>query len=241
MEPHPHKILMVVTSHDRVDDHHPTGLWLEEFAVPYNAFRAAGLGVTVASPHGGATPIDPNSKPTVEQEAVWSDARTVLVDTVPLERVDPTEYEGIFLPGGHGTMFDLPNNETLQRIISDLYGRGKIVAAVCHGPAALVNVRRADGAFLVEGRRLTAFSDAEEREVQLDHALPFLLETCLRGQGAHIEVKDNWAEHVVVDGVLVTGQNPQSSHSTAEAVLEQLAVTAEHGMAVPPLNEAEAA
>lgn len=238
MEPRPHQVLMIVTSHDRIDDQHPTGLWLEEFAVPYTLFRQAGLGVTVASPRGGATPIDPNSKPTPEQEEAWAEASSVLQDTVPVDRIDPTEYEAVFIPGGHGTMFDLPDNETVQRFIEELHGRGKVVAAVCHGPAALVNVRNGDGTYLVETRRLTAFTDAEEREVKLDQAMPFLLESRLRERGAHVEVGENWADHVVVDGPLVTGQNPQSSHSTACAVLEQLTATAEHGMAAPTLSEA---
>lgn len=216
------RILVVVTSHDRIDADHPTGLWLEEFAVPYCAFRQAGLEVTVDSPRGGPTPVDPNSNPTVEQAREWSEAREVLEDTLPLEQVPTDDYDAIFLPGGHGTMFDLPDNAHLQQLIGEMAAAGRVVAAVCHGPAALVNVRDEDGAPLVRGRTLTAFTDEEEREVQLDQKMPFLLETRLRQQVAHFVARPNWQDHTVTDGRLITGQNPQSSHSAAEAVLQLL-------------------
>lgn len=216
------KILMVVTSHDKIDEQHRTGLWLEEFAVPYLEFRKAGYEVTVASTKGGATPIDPNSKPSPEQEQAWVEARQVLQNTLPLAQVDAAPYDAIFLPGGHGTMFDLPDNATLQQILSSYQQEGKIIAAVCHGPAGFVNVRRRDGQPLVAGRRITAFTDAEEREVKLDRAVPFLLESKLREEGAEMIVAPNWADHTEEDGNLITGQNPQSSGSAARAVIRAL-------------------
>ncbi len=214
----PTKVLMVVTSHDRVDERHRTGLWLEEFAVPYLEFTRAGYHVTVASTKGGAVPIDPSSKPTPEQQAEWAEASRILQNTLPLEQVNPPEYDAVFLAGGHGTMFDFPGNQKLQRILSTYQDDGKIIAAVCHGPAGFVRVKRADGKPLVEGRKITAFTDAEEREVKLDHAMPFLLESALREEGETVASGPNWADHVVEDGNLITGQNPQSSKSTAQAV-----------------------
>lgn len=215
-------VLIVVTSHDRIDAEHATGLWLEEFAVPYLEFRRGGLQVTVASPQGGATPLDPNSSPTPEQAQEWAEAREALRDTLPLGQVSLDVYDVVFLPGGHGTMFDLPDNTRLQQLIGGMAEAGKIVAAVCHGPAGLVNVQLSDGSPLVAGKRLTAFTDAEEREVKLDQQMPFLLETRLRQLGADFIASGNWQEHTVTDGNLVTGQNPQSSRSTAQAVLKLL-------------------
>ncbi len=218
----PVKVLMVVTSHDKIDAQHLTGLWLEEFAVPYLAFRQVGYEVTVASTRGGAVPLDPNSKPTPEQERAWAEASQVLQKTLPLAQVDATPYDAVFLPGGHGTMFDLPDNSDLQKILTAYQQEGKIIAAVCHGPAGFVHAKRQDGQPLVAGRRITAFTDAEEREVKLDKAMPFLLESTLRAEGAELKVAPNWADHIEEDGNLITGQNPQSSGSTAQAVIRAI-------------------
>jgi len=213
------QVLMVVTSHDHITPDHPTGLWLEEFAIPYQLFRRAGLEVTVASPRGGATPIDPNSNPTPEQEQEWAEAREALKETLPVDDVGALAHGAVFLPGGHGTMFDLPTNTRLRTILGQMAAAGRVIAAVCHGPAGLVSLRNEDGSPWVAGKRLTAFTDEEEREVQLAAAMPFLLETRLRELGANVVTAPNWTDHTEVDGNLVTGQNPQSSRSSAEAVL----------------------
>ncbi len=219
-------VLMVVTSHDRVDESHPTGLWFEEFAIPYAIFRESGIQVTVASPLGGQTPLDPNSRPTPEQESRWVEAQGRLQDTLALDALTDAGYDAVFLPGGHGTMFDLPDNDRLRQLLQQMEAQGRVIAAVCHGPAGLVNVRREDGRPLVEGRRVTGFTDAEEREVQLDTRVPFLLETRLRELGARFEAAPNWTDHTLTDGNLVTGQNPQSSASCARAVVEALLTAA---------------
>lgn len=216
-------ILMVVTSHDRIDAGHATGLWFEEFAVPYARFRAAGYAVDVASPRGGDTPIDARSlenyAPTPDNEA----ARAALRGTRRLDDgVTARDYAAIFFPGGHGTMFDLPDDPQVQRLIREFAEADKVVASVCHGPACLVGVRLRDGTAFVKGRKLTAFTDSEERAVQLDKAMPFLLESRLREQGAQFVPAADWADNIVVDGRLVTGQNPQSSGSAAEAVIALL-------------------
>ncbi|PLX84733.1 MAG: glutamine amidotransferase [Desulfuromonas sp.] len=215
-------ILFVVTNCDRIDSDHPTGLWLEEFAVPFEAFREAGFDVEVASPGGGSAPIDPRSTPPEEQKEQWAAARKALEKTRPLNRVDSAPFEALFLPGGHGTMFDLPECKALQRLLETFEGQEKVIAAVCHGPAGLVGALGKDGRPLVAGRTLTAFTDAEEKTVELDGLMPFLLESRLRELGAKFVTGSNWQDHVERDGNLITGQNPQSSASTARAVLELL-------------------
>jgi putative intracellular protease/amidase len=218
------RALMVVTSHGQIDEERPTGLWLEEFAVPYNEFRAAGLEVTVASPLGGRAPIDPKSGGPAELASAWVEATGRLQETLPLDQVEDfgLRYDVLFIPGGHGVMFDLPANGRLQQIIRSMAERGRIVGSVCHGPAALVHVMQDDGHPLVWNRTLTAFTDDEEREVGLADAMPFLLENRLKALGANFIMRPNWEDHVEVDGNLVTGQNPQSSASTARAVLRVL-------------------
>jgi putative intracellular protease/amidase len=211
---------MIVTSHDRIDEAHPTGLWLEEFAVPWTLFSEAGYTVTVASPGGGAAPIDPasleNYEPTPQNEA----ARAALQDTRAVDTALTAEgYDAIFFPGGHGTMFDLPTDAQVQRLVSEFAQADKVLASVCHGPACLVGAMLRDGTPVVQGRRVTAFTDAEEAAVELTEQMPFLLESRLRELGAEFVPAENWQDNVVVDGRLVTGQNPQSSASAAQAVI----------------------
>lgn len=216
-------VLMIVTSHGAIDAGHPTGLWFEEFAAPYALFRSRGYAITVASPKGGEAPIDPRSledyRPTPDNEA----ARAALRNTRALDAgVRAAQFDAVFFPGGHGTMFDLPDNAEVQRLVSEFAQEDKVLASVCHGPACLVGARLRDGTALVKGRRVTAFTDAEERAVELDRRMPFLLESRLRELGAQFVPAENWKDNVVVDGRLVTGQNPQSSASAARAVIDLL-------------------
>lgn len=214
---------MVVTSHGAIDAAHPTGVWFEEFAIPYALFREHGCRVTVASPKGGDTPIDPGSLEGYEATPRNEAARAALRNTRVLDASLRAEhFDAIFFPGGHGTMFDLPDNEEVQRLVSEFAQADKVLASVCHGPACLVGARLRDGTALVKGRRLTSFTDDEERAVELDRSMPFLLETRLRELGARFVPEENWKDHVVVDGRLVTGQNPQSSASAARAVMRLL-------------------
>ncbi len=216
----PDAILMVVTSHDRIDADDPTGLWLEEFAVPYKLFRDAGYEVTVASPKGGKAPVDPRSLAgDDEPDAI---ALAALEDTASLGAVDLDAHVAVFFPGGHGTMFDLPSSKTVQETVAHYLEKDQPTAFVCHGPAALVGVTLSDGSAAVKGRKVTGFTDAEEKAVQLDEKMPFLLETKLRELGGDFAGADLWQEHVVVDGNLITGQNPASSGKAAEALLKQL-------------------
>lgn len=218
--PQKRSILIVVTSHGQIDANHATGLWFEEFAAPYTLFREAGYAVVVASPRGGEAPIDPRSLENYQATPANEAARAALHDT---RKVDSTlsasRYDAIFFPGGHGTMFDLPDNPQVQRLVSEFAQADKVLASVCHGPACLVGAMLRDGTPVVRGRKVTAFTDEEERAVQLDQHMPFLLESKLRELGAHFVPAANWQDNVVVDGKLVTGQNPQSSGSAARAVI----------------------
>ncbi|HTG69254.1 MAG TPA: type 1 glutamine amidotransferase domain-containing protein [Candidatus Udaeobacter sp.] len=214
-------ILIVVTSASQINSEKSTGLWFSEFAESYLAFSKQGFNITVASPLGGETPIDQNSlSADLHQELL--DTEKFLANTTRLDEVKAADYDVIFLPGGHGTMFDLPDNEKLQALLREFYEAGKMVAAVCHGPAALVHAKLSDGKYLVEGKRMTAFTDAEEKAAGLDQFMPFLLESKLRQAGTLFVAAPDWSDHYEVDGQLITGQNPQSTLSVAKEVIARL-------------------
>jgi putative intracellular protease/amidase len=217
----PKRVLIVVTSCNRIDDTHPTGLWLEEFAIPYLEFQASGFEITVASPKGGEAPLDPRSTQT-EEAKNWTQAEDRLKQTQTLDTLNASDFDAIFLPGGHGTMFDLPDNSKLQNLLREFAETDKVIAAVCHGPAGLVGAKLTEGKPLVAGKTITAFTNEEEQAVELDQLMPFLLETKLRELGANVVVKPNWSEHIQQDGKLITGQNPQSSSLAAQAVISAL-------------------
>lgn len=214
-------ILMVVTSHGTFPGSgEKTGLWLEEFAVPYKLFRDAGFDVTVASLKGGSVPVDPRS---LQPEAVPNNAKHalgLLSDTRALDQVNPAKYAAVFFPGGHGTMFDFPDNPPVQKTVEYFLLTGRPAAFVCHGPAALVGAVDQNGTPLVKGRHVAAFTDAEEKAVGLTEEVPFLLQTRLESLGADVKPEDNFKEQVVVDGNLVTGQNPASSAETAQKLIQ---------------------
>ncbi|ADE15856.1 ThiJ/PfpI domain protein [Nitrosococcus halophilus Nc 4] len=216
-------ILMVVTSHDAIDREHPTGLWFEEFSVPYTLFRNQGYAITVASPKGGDAPIDPRSLEEYEATAANEAARAALKGTRRLDsNLRVADFDAAFFCGGHGTMFDLPDNADVQRWVAEFVQADKVLASVCHGPACLVGASLGDGTPVVKGRKVTSFTDQEERAVELDRHMPFLLESRLRELGAEFLPAANWQDNVVVDGNLVTGQNPQSSANAARAVIRLL-------------------
>lgn len=221
------RILMVLTSTATMGEGgEPTGLWLEEFATPYWTFVDAGAEVTVASTAGGKVPLDPRSladdPPSASAARLAAEAPGLLARTVAVDALDAAAFDAVFLPGGHGTMWDLPESAALARLIGAAWREGKVVAAVCHGPAGLLAARDAEGGPLVEGRRVAAFTNAEEDAVGLTEAVPFLLETRLAEQGALIDKAEPFAPHAVADGRLITGQNPASSAPTAKLVLDAL-------------------
>ncbi|WP_248924763.1 type 1 glutamine amidotransferase domain-containing protein [Paenibacillus hamazuiensis] len=215
------RILIVVTNHTEIHEGKRTGIWLSEFAEAYLEFTAQGYEVKVASPLGGPGPVDPGSVDANTPKHVL-DTQRYLEDTVKLDSVSAETFDAIFLPGGHGTMYDLPNDRKLQQLLRDFYEAGKVVAAVCHGPAGLVGATLSSGEPLVAGKRVSAFTDREEAATTLDRHLPFLLESKLRDLGAIFVAAPNWTCHCEVDGSLVTGQNPQSTLAVTKAVIEIL-------------------
>ncbi|WP_342380426.1 type 1 glutamine amidotransferase domain-containing protein [Myxococcus stipitatus] len=220
------KVLLIVTSHSQFGDTgEKTGFWLEELAAPYAQFVQAGAQVDIASPRGGTPPVDPRSEkeasPATKAFLADAQAKRKLANTLTLAQVKDT-YDAYFVVGGHGVMWDLAKHEPTHQLLSSGYARGAVVAAVCHGPAALVGVKGPDGKPLVAGKRVAAFSNAEEKAAKFDAIVPFALETRLREQGARYESGPLWGSFTVSDGRLVTGQNPASSADTAREVLRVL-------------------
>ena len=223
------KIVMVLTSHDQLGNTgSKTGFWLEEFAAPYFVFRDAGVQLTLASPKGGQPPIDPKSDlPENQTDAMArfkrdAVAQQALSQTVKLADVRAEDYDSIFYVGGHGPMWDLADNPVSIALIESFYNAGKPVAAVCHSPAVFHKVTY-KGAPLVKGKRVTGFTNGEEAAVQLTHVVPFLVEDELKRVGGRYEKAADWQSFVVVDGRLLTGQNPASSTAAAQALLKLVA------------------
>jgi putative intracellular protease/amidase len=217
------RVLMLVTSVDHFANGRSTGLWLEEFAVPYVSLTEGGAQVTVVSPKGGATPIDPHSAATAEQSAAWKPAALALENTTKVSpALHAADYDALFIPGGHGPLFDLAVDPQVASLISEFVHAGKPIASVCHGPAALLNATQADGTAFVKGKKLTAFSDTEENAAGLAALVPFSVQQRLTSLGAHYSQGPNFAEYAVSDGTLITGQNPASSHKVAVLLLEAI-------------------
>jgi putative intracellular protease/amidase len=220
------KILMVLTSHDQLGNTgRRTGFWLEEFAAPYFVFRDAGAGLTLASPKGGQPPIDPksdlpeNQTPAMLRFKKDQAAQRALSQTVRLADMKAVDFDTIFYVGGHGPMWDLVDNPDSIALIESFYNSGKVVAAVCHSPAVFHRVMY-QGALMVRGKRVTGFTNGEEAAVQLTHVVPFLVEDELKRIGGLYEKAPDWESLAIVDGRLVTGQNPASSTAAAHALLK---------------------
>ena len=227
---HPKRILMVLTSNDRMEGSgQPTGLWSDELAEPFYAFTDAGAQVTLASTLGGPVPVDPGSlKPAghngeaVERMLHDEALQKAITQTHRVDGLSMTDFDAVFFPGGHGTMWDLPRSEGVRRIVEEADTQGKIIAAVCHGVAGLVTALRSDGEPVISGKRVNSFTDSEERAAGLANVVPFLLESRLRTLGARFESGPDWQPFAVRDGHLITGQNPRSSQRVAELVIEAL-------------------
>jgi putative intracellular protease/amidase len=220
------KVLLLVTSHATLGDSgQKTGFWLEELAAPYYELTAAGFAVDIASPKGGRPPADPKSEKTeaasVRRFLDDRDAMAKLEATKKLDEIG-LDYDAYFVVGGHGVVFDLGASDASGKLLGRAWDSGKIVAAVCHGPAALVPVKDAKGASIVAGRRVTGFSNEEEDAVGLTSVVPFPLQSKLEELGGKYERGAKWASFAVRDGRLVTGQNPASSAATAKLVIEAL-------------------
>ncbi|MCY1314863.1 Protein/nucleic acid deglycase 1 [compost metagenome] len=218
-------VLFVLTSHGaKGDGGQPTGFYLGEVTHPLAVLDAAGISVEFASIKGGEPPIDGLDLEDKINQRYWNDEafRAAIRTTAKLDEVDPSRYAAIFFAGGHGAMWDLPQSGAVDRVTRSIFEAGGAVAAVCHGPAALVNVKLSGGSYLVSDRDVSAFTDSEERAVGLDKTVPFLLATMLVERGARHHPAPDWTSKVVVDGRLITGQNPQSATGVGEALRDVL-------------------
>ncbi|MHA4846357.1 type 1 glutamine amidotransferase domain-containing protein [Flavitalea antarctica] len=219
-------ILMVLTSHSELGNTgKKTGFWIEEFAAPYYKLKDNGANITIASPKGGQPPIDPKSaEPDAQTEATRrfdkdAELQQELANTKKLDEVTADQFDAVFYPGGHGPLWDLTNNSTSIRLIGEFLQAGKPVAAVCHAPAVLLNVKLQNNESILKGKRVTGFTNSEEAAVNLTDVVPFLLEDELKARGALYSKKEDWSSYVVRDGLLITGQNPASSEEAADELL----------------------
>ncbi|MEK6773604.1 MAG: type 1 glutamine amidotransferase domain-containing protein [Bdellovibrionota bacterium] len=217
------KVLIVLTSHNQMGSTGvETGYYLPEVSHPLAELEKREISVDIVSPKGGLAPMDPNSRnmndPINKAFLDRSDLVAKIENTLKPADINPNEYSAILYAGGHGTMWDFPENVELADIASQIYENGGIVAAVCHGPAALVNIKLGNGRYLVEGKHLTGFSNAEEEAAELTDIMPFLLESKLIEQGGIYSKASLWQEHVVNDQRLVTGQNPASAKEVGKQI-----------------------
>lgn len=223
------KVLIVLTSHDKLGDTgEKTGFWLEEFASPYYYLKDAGVQITLASPSGGQPPLDPKSnEPDFHTDATRrfetdQAAQNELANTAKLSEMKVTDFDAVFYPGGHGPLWDLHNDSDSIALIEGFIAADKPVASVCHAPAVLLKAKAQNGDPLVKDKKITGFTNSEEAAVQLTDIVPYLLEDQLIKMGGIYQKVEDWNPLVVVDGLIITGQNPSSSHVVAEALVKAL-------------------
>ncbi|ALK32490.1 type 1 glutamine amidotransferase domain-containing protein [Burkholderia plantarii] len=226
-------VLMVLTSHDQLGNTgRKTGFWLEELAAPYYTFKDAGANIVLASPKGGQPPLDPKSNEPANQTDLTrrferdAQAMAELSSTVRLDSVSTDDFDAVFYPGGHGPMWDLAEDATSIQLIQSFIAAGKPTALVCHAPGVLRHTVTAEGRPLVEGKKVTGFTNSEEDAVGLTDVVPFLVEDMLKANGGSYSKLEDWAPYVVVDGLLITGQNPASSGPAAARLLKHPALGA---------------
>lgn len=219
------KILFVVTSHDKKGNTgEDTGYYLGEVSHPWEVLHKAGYEIDFVSPKGGTPPVDGFDLNDPVNKEFWENKeyKTKIDNSLQPSQVNPSDYSAIFYAGGHGAMWDFADNTELAGIASKIYENGGIVAGVCHGPAGLVNIKLSNGKYLVDGKKINAFTNEEEAEVKLTNVVPFLLEDKLKERGAQFEKSGLWQNHVVTDQRMITGQNPQSAKSVGEAIAKEL-------------------
>jgi len=223
------KVLIVLTSHDQLGDTgKKTGFWLEEFASPYYLLKDAGAQVTLASPRGGQPPLDPKSHETdfqTDDTRRFDDdqaAQNELANTAKLAEMKVEDFDAAFYPGGHGPLWDLHNDSNSIALIEGFIAAGKPVATVCHAPAVLLKAKDKNGDPLVKGKKVTGFSNSEEAAVELTDVVPYLVEDQLAAMGGVYQKVEDWNPLAVVDGLIITGQNPASSATVAEALIKAL-------------------
>lgn len=215
------KILIVTTNFSKINNDLYTGVWLEEFAVPFLVFQSTGYDIMVASPNGGNSPIDENSL-SCSNPMEWDDAAKFLKNTVKLCDSNYESFDALYIPGGHGPMFDLAYDLTLKNVVEHMYENNKVIAAVCHGPAGLILAKDKNGNSILKNKHVTSFTNKEEHIGKLDEFMPFLLETKLKELGADFIEEKPWSEHVEISGNIITGQNQKSSLLVAESVVSLL-------------------
>lgn len=219
------KILFVVTSHDRKGNtDEPTGFYLSEVTQPWNELVKAGYEIDLVSPRGGKAPVDGLHLDDPINKKFWEDQafRYKIEHTKTPSEINADDYIAIHYAGGHGSMWDFADNQQLASVAARIYEKGGVISAVCHGPAGLVNIRLSSGKYLVDGKKINAFTNEEEAAVNLDKVVPFLLESALIARGAIFEKSALWQPHVVTDQRVITGQNPQSARVVGEALVKQL-------------------
>lgn len=223
------KILLVLTSHDKLGDTgEKTGFWLSELTHPYYRFKKAGYSIDVASIQGGTAPIDhkifelPEEHESNQRFLRDAELMSKVFRTMPVSTINPSEYAAIVFAGGSGTMWDFPDNEHVHRLTTGIYENGGIVSAICHGPAALVDIKLSNGAYLVSGKKVSAFTNEEEKDLKQTQVIPFLLQNKLIERGAKHVYGKPWKVNVVTDGRLITGQNPASAKKVAKTIIKHL-------------------
>ena len=226
------KVLVVLPSHDQLGNTgQKTGFWLEEFTDPYYKFIDSGYEVTIASPRGGKPPVDPksiqreNQSESTQRFERDKSAQAKLENTLVLSQISANDYDTLFLPGGHGPMWDLSSDENMKKIVEDFYSDKKLVSAVCHGPAGLLQATDRNGNSILKGKRITGFTNNEESAVGLTKTVPFSLENRMKELGGKFEKGQDFKPFIVSDGQLITGQNPKSALPAAEKVVEILGKT----------------
>lgn len=213
------KILMVVSNVSEIDSEHKTGVWFEEFAVPYLGFEHNGYEILVSSLKGGVAPVDEDSYD-CSSPMEWDSTKIHLDNTIRLKDVKHEDYDAIVFPGGHAPMFDIAESDYLGDIVSYFYKTGRLVAAICHGPAALINARKENGEPLVKGLHITSFTNTEEHIVHKDELMPFMLQSRLVSLGAKFVEEKAWSVHVETDGNLITAQNQKSAYAFTDAIVD---------------------
>lgn len=218
------KILFVLTNHEQLgDSNEKTGFYLSELTYPWDVLSSAGYEIDFVSPNGGKAPIDGYTlEDEINKKFVESNDFSKIENTKSPKEVNSNDYIAIHFVGGHGTMWDFPDNALLQKITSEIYENGGVVSAICHGPSGLINVKNKNGDYLISGKKINSFTNEEEKERKLDKVVPFLLESKIIERGGLFEKSGLWQEHVCVDGRLVTGQNPASAKKLGEEVLKIL-------------------
>ncbi len=223
------KLLIVLTSHGELGNTgRKTGFWIEEFATPYYLFKDAGLETTLTSPKGGQPPIDPisddadNQTPSTIRYKGDAELLKKMAHTLKLADISESDFDAVFYPGGHGPLWDLSIDPLSIALIEAFWKSKKPVAAVCHAPSVLLHVKDENGEALIKGKAVTGFANSEEKAAKLSEVVPFLLEDELRKKGGIYSKKEDWASHVVRDGLLITGQNPASSEAVAKELLQMM-------------------